>query len=68
MGNHQKPGETPNRPGEYEERGPRGGQVPSSSASDNRGGGQAPTSDLGEGSHLGADRSTQALSRPPRWR
>lgn len=24
----QKPGETPARPGEYEERGPRGGQVP----------------------------------------
>lgn len=24
----QKPGETPDRPGEYEERGPRGGQVP----------------------------------------
>ena len=23
----QKPGETPNRPGEYIERGPRGGQV-----------------------------------------
>ena len=28
MGNRQKPGETPNRPGEYVERGPRGGQVP----------------------------------------
>ena len=27
MGNRQKPGETPNRPGEYVERGPRGGQV-----------------------------------------
>ena len=25
----QKPGETPARPGEYEERGPRGGKVPS---------------------------------------
>ena len=24
----QKPGEKPNRPGEYVERGPRGGQVP----------------------------------------
>ena len=24
----QKPGETPKRPGEYGERGPRGGQVP----------------------------------------
>lgn len=24
----QKPGETPNRPGEYKERGPRGGEVP----------------------------------------
>lgn len=24
----QKPGERPARPGEYEERGPRGGQVP----------------------------------------
>ena len=24
----QKPGETPKRPGEYEERGPRGGHVP----------------------------------------
>jgi hypothetical protein len=24
----QKPGETPARPGEYQERGPRGGQVP----------------------------------------
>lgn len=24
----QKPGEIPNRPGEYIERGPRGGQVP----------------------------------------
>lgn len=24
----QKPGETPARPGEYEERGPRGGQIP----------------------------------------
>lgn len=28
MGNHQKPGENPRRPGEYEERGPRGGRVP----------------------------------------
>ena len=27
-GSLQKPGETPQRPGEYEERGPRGGQVP----------------------------------------
>lgn len=27
MGKLQKPGETPARPGEYEERGPRGGQV-----------------------------------------
>ena len=26
-GNRQKPGEAPARPGEYEERGPRGGQV-----------------------------------------
>lgn len=24
----QKPGEIPNRPGEYRERGPRGGEVP----------------------------------------
>lgn len=24
----QKPGETPDRPGEYKERGPRGGEVP----------------------------------------
>lgn len=24
----QKPGEIPNRPGEYEERGPRGGEIP----------------------------------------
>jgi hypothetical protein len=24
----QRPGETPVRPGEYEERGPRGGQIP----------------------------------------
>ena len=29
MGKHQKPGETPNRSGEYVERGPRGGQVSS---------------------------------------
>ena len=28
MGTRQRPGETPNRPGEYSERGPRGGQVP----------------------------------------
>lgn len=28
MSKTQKPGETPRRPGEYEERGPRGGQVP----------------------------------------
>tara|TARA_Y100001933_G_C18957377_1_gene546581 strand:- start:368 stop:547 length:180 start_codon:yes stop_codon:yes gene_type:complete len=28
MANLQKPGEKPNRPGEYVERGPRGGQVP----------------------------------------
>ena len=61
MGSPQKPGETPNRPGEYEERGPRGGRVPSPRPGDDRGGGQAPTSDLGEGSHLGADRSTQAI-------
>lgn len=27
MGNTQKPGEKPARPGEYEERGPRGGQI-----------------------------------------
>ena len=27
MANTQKPGEIPNRPGEYEERGPRGGQI-----------------------------------------
>ncbi|EKA2634135.1 YjzC family protein [Vibrio alginolyticus] len=27
MTNTQKPGEKPNKPGEYEERGPRGGQV-----------------------------------------
>ncbi|MEM6796405.1 MAG: YjzC family protein [Acidobacteriota bacterium] len=27
MGNIQKPGEKPARPGEYEERGPRGGKV-----------------------------------------
>lgn len=26
----QKPGQTPNSPGEYEERGPKGGKVPSS--------------------------------------
>lgn len=25
---HQKPGETPLKPGEYTERGPRGGEVP----------------------------------------
>ena len=29
MANSQKPGEKPNRPGEYEERGPHGGQVSS---------------------------------------
>lgn len=28
MSKPQKPGEIPNRPGEYEERGPRGGQLP----------------------------------------
>lgn len=28
MPNRQKPGETPNRPGEHIERGPRGGEVP----------------------------------------
>jgi hypothetical protein len=28
MAEKQKPGETPNKPGEYVERGPRGGQVP----------------------------------------
>lgn len=28
MGKKQKPGEKPNRPGEYIERGPRGGTVP----------------------------------------
>lgn len=28
MANNQKPGEVPDRPGEYIERGPRGGQVP----------------------------------------
>lgn len=28
MPNPQKPGETPARPGEYQERGPRGGAVP----------------------------------------
>ena len=28
MATTQKPGETPNRPGEYEEVGPRGGKVP----------------------------------------
>ena len=28
MTQRQKPGETPNRPGEYEEKGPRGGDVP----------------------------------------
>ncbi len=28
MSEEQKPGEVPARPGEYEERGPRGGQVP----------------------------------------
>ena len=27
MGNRQKPGENPNRPGEYRETGPRGGEV-----------------------------------------
>ncbi len=29
MPDNQKPGEKPNRPGEYEERGPRGGIIPS---------------------------------------
>lgn len=28
MSDLQKPGEKPNRPGEYQERGPRGGAVP----------------------------------------
>lgn len=28
MANLQKPGEEPNKPGEYIERGPRGGKVP----------------------------------------
>ena len=28
MASRQKPGETPSRPGEYVERGPRGGAVP----------------------------------------
>ncbi|MBD3649791.1 MAG: YjzC family protein [Alcanivorax sp.] len=28
MPNRQKPGESPRRPGEYRERGPRGGDVP----------------------------------------
>ena len=28
MSKNQKPGETPARPGEYEERGPQGGKVP----------------------------------------
>jgi hypothetical protein len=28
MSDPQKPGEVPNKPGEYEERGQRGGQVP----------------------------------------
>lgn len=28
MSELQKPGETPNRPGEFEERGPRGGTIP----------------------------------------
>ena len=28
MNNPQKPGENPNRSGEYEERGPRGGKLP----------------------------------------
>lgn len=28
MSTPQKPGENPTRPGEYEERGPRGGKVP----------------------------------------
>ena len=27
MSRHQKPGETPSRPGEYQERGPRGGRI-----------------------------------------
>ena len=27
MGSRQKPGQSPNRPGEYRERGPRGGEV-----------------------------------------
>lgn len=29
MSQPQKPGERPVRPGEYQERGPRGGQIPS---------------------------------------
>lgn len=28
MSTPQKPGENPKRPGEYQERGPRGGQIP----------------------------------------
>ena len=28
MANTQKPGEIPHKPGEYEERGPRGGKLP----------------------------------------
>jgi len=28
MSQRQKPGEKPNRPGEYVERGPRGGRIP----------------------------------------
>lgn len=28
MSNLQKPGEQPTRPGEYQEKGPRGGEVP----------------------------------------
>lgn len=30
MSKIQKPGEKPNRPGEYQERGPRGGEIPNS--------------------------------------
>jgi len=28
MSDRQKPGENPNKPGEYTERGPRGGEIP----------------------------------------
>ena len=65
MGNRQKPGETPNRPGEYEERGPRGGHGPNPRKVTIKEGDKPPTSDLGEGPHLGADRPAQAVSSPP---